>query len=116
MLIGRAILGVGIGSVYSILSKFISGYFKGGLLAFALGLNLGCGCFFDSFNVAISPRIVEKYSISFTLELGIYTCILSLFSCIVAIMMDFNIEDTILNNINPKESIKQNLLKHDEID
>ncbi len=101
MLIGRAILGIGLWSVYSILSKFISGYFKGGLLAFALALNLGCGCFFDSFAVAISPKIVEKTSIGFSLAIGVYACIVSMISCIIALLIDFKLEIEIENNLNP---------------
>ena len=61
MIAGRATVGLCLGSIYSMLSYFLSEYFIGGYLSVILSILLGLGNLFDSLNVSISPVIIEKF-------------------------------------------------------
>ncbi|KAL4462144.1 hypothetical protein ABPG72_010460 [Tetrahymena utriculariae] len=98
MITGRATIGICLGSIFSILSYFISFYFFGGYLSVIMSVLLGLANFFDSLNVSITPTIIDYASGSVAIWIAIITCSFSFISSILLASLDYFIEQDIKKN------------------
>jgi hypothetical protein len=98
MIVGRATIGLCMGSIYSMLSYFLSSYFIGGYLSVILSVLLGLGNLFDSLNVSISPVIISSFSVQTLLLLHVTLAVFSFINTLILVSLDKKIENEIKVN------------------
>lgn len=91
MLTSRIIFGIGGESLSVAQSAYLARWFKGSRgMALAFGITLSFARVGSSFNFLFSPKIAEAKGVDFAALVGVFTCLISLVSCIVLTVADIH--------------------------